>query len=1069
MKKKKEKTIAVMFAAVFCTAALLAAGCRPAAAQTGIASTTNYNDLPVNHVKVERLSMDSAVFSSTNSDIIMTSNWQVADSSGGATTKAIMYNGTVNWGTANTTQTANAKTAKNTVPGSFTLRWADAATLPDGTKADVVYTFSNWEFNIGERPSGIAETAKVNVPILQGTGSVSYTTSNPRRGTANTTAVATTIKQSITTNVKVVKHGTDSVIDTAYSSMMIRFLDLDVIDHSVAIGSSAAERFAGSYSEGIAFVSGWKSPIYRTADTSTVLETVGSNQKVRGTKAADGTIASGFIASASPQGYSYIWYGSYSASGADGATSMATGLSVGPEVSVFASAGQGGSIEKPGVTNYILNARTTYDYTPGRGYKVKSLTVNGSPASFDAGGGTYTFAKLIERSSSYDHTIDVKFKGPSVSYRWEGDHPDMKLPDGGEITPGDYEVDGTYRKGDGVRAENVTTGGKTYPRGTWIFEGWDKEGMIEVWDDTVITGRWVFRPEWNITAEAVNGKADGAEENIPDGENRTVMYTPDEGYQLKTLEVDGEEQDIAANPEGYSFSGIDRDHSVRAVFEMIPKLEIEKKADRRHYNAGDIVTYTVSVRQTAIGAEARGVIVTDSIPEGLSLIEGSIEGPGVTVEEESESAYRLSIGAIGSDAEAELPGEVIYTYRCKAKDDIDAHGLENTVTAGGRNVPGQVTDSAAVDAHVPLVTIEKLVDRERAAPGDTLEYTIKVRQTHDGAELRNVILVDTIPEGITVDEASIIVTRAAGDDAPDADDEKGSEAAGGDGAGEDEAEPAGSSAGDEGAAGDQGAAENQSTADDQNGAEEEGVKAAEGEDGAGGESGADGAGQDGEAPADEKAEEADPESAPEDKDEADEPVKAAAEDSDEGGAEESGAADEMTEPEEEPAGDGGADDAEDGADRDDGDGTDPAAEEPQVRIEDGKIIVESAVMKKGFNVSFRAKIDEGTEGEVVNVASVDGYITDEQKLPEPLESTAVTLVKAPKEKTPAAVVKRELEQDDPAEPEAKKYHEEKKGSSGKPVRTGDDSFPAAALVIMAAALAAGAGALAAGRRKRSTK
>ena len=223
--KMKEKLITKMklpLLTALCAAltAFTAAAClQPAAAQTGIASTTKYNDLPVNHVKVEKLSMDKAQFSSTNSDIIMTQNWQIANENGGTTTKAVIYNSAVDWGTANATSDSNAKMTKNTVPGSFTLRWTDAAVLPDGTKADVIYTFSDWEFYLGERPDNVVAGAKVNVPILQGSTSVSYTTYNPRRGVTNTTGVATTIKQSVRTTVKIVKSGTQTAPPAKISSM----------------------------------------------------------------------------------------------------------------------------------------------------------------------------------------------------------------------------------------------------------------------------------------------------------------------------------------------------------------------------------------------------------------------------------------------------------------------------------------------------------------------------------------------------------------------------------------------------------------------------------------------------------------------------------------------------------------------------------------------------------------------------------------------------------------------------------------------------------------------------------
>ena len=1054
--------------AAFSAAALL----QPAAAQTGIASTTKYNDLPVNYVKVEKLSMDDAQFSTTNSDIKMKSNWQNAGANGGATINAIVYDSAVEWGTANTTDKANAQMAKNTVPGSFSLRWKNAAVLPDGTKADVIYTFSAWKFYLGERPGNISAGAEVYVPILQGAASVSYTTYNPRRGVAKTTAAATTIKQSIKTTVKIVKSGTNTAIDSKYDSLMVKFLDLDVIDHSIAHDKSAAKRFAGAYSEGIALVSGWKSPIYRTADTTTVMETVGGNQKIRGTKAADGTISSGFIGSAAPQGYSYIWYGSYTASGSEAGDNMATGISVGPEVSVFASAGKGGSIEKPGATNYILNARTTYDYKPAKGYKVKSLTVNGSGVSFNEKGGTYTFEKLIERSSSYDHTIDVQFKGPSVKYVWDGDHPDRKVPDGGEVTPGNYGVDDTYRKGDAVYEENVKVGDRTYPRGTWIFDGWDREGTIEVWEDTLIKGRWSFRPEWNIETEVVNGKIEGAEKNIPDGENRTVTYGPEEGYQLKELTVDGEDKDTVLNPEGYTFSGIDKDHKVRAVFELIPELEIRKRPDRRHCNAGDIITYTVMVKQKIIGAQARGVVVTDSIPEGLSLIEGSISGDGITVEEESENAYKITLGSIGSDEALGLPGEVTYTYQCKAAEGIDAHDLVNTVTAGAENVPGNVTDEAAVDAHVPEVTLEKLVDKERAGPGDTLSYTVKVRQTHEGAALRNVVFVDTLPKGITVDEASIVLTRLPGDDAPDAPEEEESAA-------EEKAETepeAGTVAGPEAEMKAKDAApeaEEKAEADAEDtkaGAEEKAATETATEEEAKAEAAADA--------------EAEPETETEVKTKAEEtatdeegPVEESSGEGMRGAGEDAAAeAESGSDPagsKDEGSGEGALEEAPtEAADKENGqeqadktsvetaEKDETVSAEPEVSIEDGKIVIKSGVMKTGFDVTFEALVDEGTEGELVNLASVDGYITEDQKLPEPVEDTAVTLVAIPRKAPAKEEIKRYVPKEGPKTPE-----KERKASS-KPVRTGDESFPLFAVIMMACAFAAGTAALTVGRRKR---
>jgi hypothetical protein len=135
-----------------------------------------------------------------------------------------------------------------------------------------------------------------------------------------------------------------------------------------------------------------------------------------------------------------------------------------------------------------------------------------------------------------------------------------------------------------------------------------------------------------------------------------------------------------------------------------------------------------------------------------------------------------------------------------------------------------------------------------------------------------------------------------------------------------------------------------------------------------------------------------------------------------------------------------------------------------VTIEDGKIIIESAVMKKGFDVTFEAVVNDDTEGEVVNLASVDGYITDEQKLPEPLEDTAVTLVEVPKEEPPAAVEQKPAPEPEKAEPKPVQREEKEKPKASK-VRTGDESFPAAAVIVMAAAFVIAATTLLSMRRR----
>jgi len=335
----------------------------------------------------------------------------------------------------------------------------------------------------------------------------------------------------------------------------------------------------------------------------------------------------------------------------------------------------------------------------------------------------------------------------NVIYKWQGDHPNKPVPEGTSMPPGDYDVDTTYKAGDTVAETNVTYEGKNYPRGTWTFNGWDKNGTLNITEDTEIIGTWTFSPEWNITTSVTNGTISENENNIPDGENRVVTYSPNEGYQLKSVTVNNEPVDISQYPHSVSFTDIHEDNDVKVVYELIPELEIEKSADKEIYTAGDTVTYTVKITQTVPGAEARNVTIRDILPSGITLNENSISG-SVEVVSTSSNAYELKIGS--------LTGELTYTYTAVTAKGTDAEELVNIVETSGENVPGDPKrDDAKVKSLVPKPVITKIVSNENPVFGEEIEYTVSVKEPQEGISLRNAVITDPIPDGIEAVEGSI--------------------------------------------------------------------------------------------------------------------------------------------------------------------------------------------------------------------------------------------------------------------------------------------------------------------------
>ena len=101
----------------------------------------------------------------------------------------------------------------------------------------------------------------------------------------------------------------------------------------------------------------------------------------------------------------------------------------------------------------------------------------------------------------------------------------------------------------------------------------DKDGKTQT--STVETPELYYNSppsekKFNITTDAVHGTID-PDCTVGDGNNKTIYYSADEGYRLKTVTVDGVEVDIANYPDSYTFTNVTDDHDIKVVYEKIPE------------------------------------------------------------------------------------------------------------------------------------------------------------------------------------------------------------------------------------------------------------------------------------------------------------------------------------------------------------------------------------------------------------------------------------------------------------------------------------------------------------------
>ncbi len=70
-----------------------------------------------------------------------------------------------------------------------------------------------------------------------------------------------------------------------------------------------------------------------------------------------------------------------------------------------------------------------------------------------------------------------------------------------------------------------------------------------------------------INTEVINGTIDEGNEKVPLGSSNTIKYTPNEGYRLKSVTVNGEDVDITKYPSEYTIDNLIKNCDIKVVYE----------------------------------------------------------------------------------------------------------------------------------------------------------------------------------------------------------------------------------------------------------------------------------------------------------------------------------------------------------------------------------------------------------------------------------------------------------------------------------------------------------------------
>ena len=230
---------------------------------------------------------------------------------------------------------------------------------------------------------------------------------------------------------------------------------------------------------------------------------------------------------------------------------------VSAEYTITASCSEGGQISPKGDIKVKEQTDQKFTITPNEGYYVKDVKIDGISKGEKAG--SYTFINVIG-----NHTIDVQFaKKEDVYYTIKA-----TCNEGGTITP-----NGEIKVKEGSDQSFAITPNDGYTVADVKIDGESKGGNVSGYSFYSITGdhtvEVVFAKKVlsNYTIKVSSGTggtiSPGQDVILQEGSDQTFTITPNAGYEISDVKVDG----VSVGPAvAYTFQSVDRNHTISAIF-----------------------------------------------------------------------------------------------------------------------------------------------------------------------------------------------------------------------------------------------------------------------------------------------------------------------------------------------------------------------------------------------------------------------------------------------------------------------------------------------------------------------
>lgn len=354
-----------------------------------------------------------------------------------------------------------------------------------------------------------------------------------------------------------------------------------------------------------------------------------------------------------------------------------------------------------------------------------------APATPNTNGDTIKDDDTIPSGGGED-TEDIKMKAPALEITKKSNKSQYAI---GEVATYTLTVKQTKEN---LTANNVVITDKFAQEDGMAYDADSMEVKLNKEDIT---------KDCKITVEGNNFKIETGK-NISDEDKLEVSYKV-------SFSKTGEYTNTAVSTSDNTNE--DQATNVIEVTNVTPELSINKTSDKTEYAVGNTGIYTLTVKQTKADATAKNVTVKDQFvqEDGITInaesMNVSLNGTDITKDCKivtNQNNFTIETGKdLSSKDELLVSYNVTYT-----KEGI----YKNTATTQADNADPK-DDNNSVTVVDQDVTMTKDADKKEYKVGDMVKYNVSVSLKKENSVSKDVVINDTIPEGLALQSESVKV------------------------------------------------------------------------------------------------------------------------------------------------------------------------------------------------------------------------------------------------------------------------------------------------------------------------